>query len=109
MTLQAATDDFLNGLKDFLGAKGWRDPADAPEAFREDRDRFTGEGAIVVLPNSTEEVAEVVRRCAEARVPLIPYSGATGLVGGQRSGEGYCCCSSIGSASALRDLLSGLQ
>ena len=82
MTLQAATDDFLNGLKDFLGAKGWRDPADAPEAFREDRDRFTGEGAIVVLPNSTEEVAEVVRRCAEARVPLIPYSGATGLVGG---------------------------
>ena len=82
MTLRDASDDFLNGLKDLLGAKGWRDPADAPEAFREDRDRFTGEGAIVVAPASTGEVAEVIRRCAEAAVPVIPYSGATGLVGG---------------------------
>ena len=87
MTLRAADSDLLNGLKGFLGPKGWRDPADAPEAFREDRDRFTGEGALVVLPASTEEVATVVKACAEARVPLIPYSGATGLVGGPEASE----------------------
>ena len=49
MTLRPASDDLLSGLKDFLGPKGWRDPADAPEAFREDRDRFTGAGAMVAL------------------------------------------------------------
>ncbi|MEL7466357.1 MAG: FAD-binding oxidoreductase [Pseudomonadota bacterium] len=82
MSLNEATPEFLSRLKETLGPKGWRDPADAPEAFKEDRDRFTGTGALVVLPASTEEVAQVVKACAEARVPLIPYSGATGLVGG---------------------------
>lgn len=82
MTLSPASDELIAGLKDLLGPKGWRDPADAPEAFREDRDRFTGVGALVAQPETTEEVAAIVRRCAAARVPVIPYGGATGLVAG---------------------------
>ena len=31
---------------------------------------------------STAEVAEVVRICAEARLPIVPQGGNTGLVGG---------------------------
>jgi len=42
----------------------------------------------VVAPETTEGVAEVVRACAQARVPVVPYGGGTGLVGGQISPEG---------------------
>lgn len=82
MGLRSADEAFLNGLRDVLGEKGWRAPADAPEIFAEDRDRVTGHGALVARPETTAEVAEIVKRCAEARVPLIPVSGGTGLVCG---------------------------
>jgi FAD/FMN-containing dehydrogenase len=36
----------------------------------------------VVRPGSTAEVAAVVRACTEARVPMVPQGGNTGLVGG---------------------------
>jgi D-lactate dehydrogenase (cytochrome) len=35
----------------------------------------------VVFPNSTEEVAEIVRICAEHRVPVIAYGVGTSLEG----------------------------
>jgi len=35
----------------------------------------------VVRPASTAQVAEVMRRCAEHRVPVVPQGGNTGLVG----------------------------
>ncbi|MCX5515965.1 FAD-binding oxidoreductase [Kaistia algarum] len=35
----------------------------------------------VVFAQSTEEVAEIVRICAEARVPVIPFGTGTGLEG----------------------------
>jgi len=41
-----------------------------------------GRALAVVRPGSTAEVAEVVRACAEARTPLVPQGGNTGLVGG---------------------------
>jgi len=43
---------------------------------------------VVLAPGSTEEVAEIVRACAAARVPVVPYGGGTGLVGGQIAPEG---------------------
>lgn len=82
MTLNAADDSLLNGLREFLGPKGWLAPEDAPDVFSEDRDRVKGHGSIVLRPGSTEEVAEIVRRCVAARVPLVPVSGGTGLVCG---------------------------
>jgi len=56
-----------------------------PEAryLEEPRGRYTGRAAAVVRPGSTEDVATVVRLCAEARVGIVPYAGGTGLVGGQ--------------------------
>lgn len=38
--------------------------------------------AVVVRPRSTQEVANVVRLCAEHAVPLTPIGGRTGLSGG---------------------------
>ncbi len=44
--------------------------------------RYRGEASAVVRPGSVEEVAEIVRACRAARVPIVPQGGNTGLVGG---------------------------
>jgi FAD/FMN-containing dehydrogenase len=44
--------------------------------------RFIGEASVVVRPGSTDEVAAVLRACAEAGAPVVPQGGNTGLVGG---------------------------
>ena len=54
----------------------------------EPRSKWRGRAALVVAPGSTDEVAEVVRRCAATRTPIVPYGGGTGLVGGQVAPDG---------------------
>ena len=51
--------------------------------------RFHGESLAVVRPGSVDEVAAVLRACADARVGVVPQGGNTGLVGGSvpRGGE----------------------
>jgi FAD/FMN-containing dehydrogenase len=44
------------------------------------RGRFTGKARAVLRPADASEVAQVVRACAEHRVPLVPQGGKTGLV-----------------------------
>jgi FAD/FMN-containing dehydrogenase len=44
--------------------------------------RFHGRAMAVVRPASAEDVADVVRLCAAARVAVVPQGGNTGLVGG---------------------------
>ena len=46
------------------------------------RKRFRGKALAVVRPNSSAEVANVVRLCREHHVSLVPQGGNTGLVGG---------------------------
>ncbi|MFO1141830.1 MAG: FAD-binding oxidoreductase [Amaricoccus sp.] len=59
-----------------------------PRYLEEPRGRFHGRAAAVLRPASTEAVSAAVAICAEARVGIVPYSGGTGLVGGQIFGEG---------------------
>ena len=51
--------------------------------------RWTGAALAVVRPGSTDEVAAVLRACADAGVGVVPQGGNTGLVGGSvpRDGE----------------------
>lgn len=44
--------------------------------------RFGAPAACVVRPADADEVAAVLRACAEAGVPVVPQGGNTGLVGG---------------------------
>ncbi|MCC6869519.1 MAG: FAD-binding oxidoreductase [Burkholderiales bacterium] len=46
------------------------------------RGRYRGSAVAVALPQSTAEVSEVVRACAEADVGIVPQGGNTGLCGG---------------------------
>lgn len=43
---------------------------------------------LVTAPRRVEEVADIVRACAEAGVPVIPRGGGTGLVLGQMAMDG---------------------
>ena len=46
------------------------------------RGRFHGATSLLLLPQTTEQVAAIVCAAAEWRVPLVPQGGNTGLVGG---------------------------
>src|SRR5690606_21911351 len=48
---------------------------------------------IVVFPETTEEVAGIVRLCAEHRVPVIPFGTGTSLEGHVNAPRGGVCIS----------------
>jgi FAD/FMN-containing dehydrogenase len=56
-------------------------PEDTAPYLAEWRGMWRARNAVVVRPGSTEEVATAVRLCAEARVPVVPQGGNTGLTG----------------------------
>ncbi|MEZ5877409.1 MAG: FAD-binding oxidoreductase [Tepidamorphaceae bacterium] len=51
--------------------------------LKELRDRYHGKAAAIVLPGSTAEVSEVMKIAHKEKIPVVPQSGNTGLVGGQ--------------------------
>ncbi|WP_102108719.1 FAD-binding oxidoreductase [Oceaniglobus roseus] len=84
--LNAMTEALIAPLTERLGAKALRPLSDA--YLTEPRGKWRGHAACVVAPDSTEAVAEVVRFAAEHRVGIVPWSGGTGLVGGQTAPDG---------------------
>ena len=73
----------LARIKEIVGARGWiGDAAGMAPFLAEERGLYRGAARLVVRPGSTEEVAAVVRVCADAHLPIVPQGGNTGLVGG---------------------------
>ena len=85
MTLNASPPDFIDSLRAGLSGAAFREAE--PRYFEEPRGRWQGQG-VVVAPGDVEGVAHVVRACAAHRVPVVPYGGGTGLVGGQIAAQG---------------------
>ncbi|WP_424941976.1 FAD-binding oxidoreductase [Aliiroseovarius crassostreae] len=54
-----------------------------PHYLEEPRGQFHGAGGLVLAPRSVDEVSAILRACHDASVPVIPFGGGTGLVGGQ--------------------------
>jgi len=79
----AAFADHLTGL---LPAGTLRELA--PAYLEEPRGVWRGQGGVLALPRTTEEVAVIVRACGAARVGIVPWGGGTGLVGGQVRPDG---------------------
>ncbi len=80
----------LNPADDSLAARlpdGVLRPV-TPAYLDEPRGRYHGRAGLVAAPRSVDEVAAVVRACADARVGIVPRGGGTGLVGGQILPEG---------------------
>lgn len=58
------------------------EPAAQASYLKDWRGRYQGRALAVVLPQSTGQVADVVRLCVGAGVPIVPQGGNTGLCGG---------------------------
>ncbi len=54
-----------------------------PRYLEESRGLFRGRCGLLALPRNTDEAATLVALAAAHRVPVVPYGGGTGLVGGQ--------------------------
>ena len=83
--LNPAEGPFLERLAAALPDGTLRPPE--PRYLEEPRGRWLGQAGAVVNPGSSEEVATILRAAHAARVPVIPYGGGTGLVGGQVAGD----------------------
>ena len=84
-------------------------PADtvraAEDRHREELRRISrGTAEFVALPRSADEVATIVRACAEERVAIIPFGGGTGLVGGQLGDGTPALTLSLERMDRVRDL-----
>ncbi len=79
--------NFLDALHELLGDAGLLRGGDLSAYESDQRKRYAGRALAVVRPATTEQVAAVVRLCAEHRVSLVPQGGNTGLVGGSTPDE----------------------
>jgi FAD/FMN-containing dehydrogenase len=82
-TALPAIDRLLSAIRAVVGDRGLlTDPTDTA-AYSEDwRRLYQGHTPAVVRPATTQEIAEVVRLCAESGVPIVPQGGNTSMVGG---------------------------
>jgi D-lactate dehydrogenase (cytochrome) len=99
-----STDAPLAAIAAVVGTKGViADAAAMAPYLVEERGLYRGAARLVVRPASTAEVAAVVRICAEARLPIVPQGGNTGLVGAAvppEEGNAILLC--LGRMSAIR-------
>jgi FAD/FMN-containing dehydrogenase len=73
----------LDTLERRLGPKGFTtDPADLAPWETDWRRRVAGKAAALLSPANTEEVADIVRLAAAARVAIVPQGGNTSMVAG---------------------------
>ena len=86
MTLHDASPEFAQTLSEQLPEGTLRAPE--PRYLEEPRGRSFGNGGVVALPRSVEDVSTIVKACNTARVSVVPYGGGTGLVGGQVISDG---------------------
>jgi FAD/FMN-containing dehydrogenase len=74
---------FIDALVHLLGREHvLTDEADKAGYLTDWRRRFSGQAQAVVRPGTAQEVAEVVKVCAQYHIPMVPQGGNTGLCGG---------------------------
>ncbi|KIC16013.1 FAD-binding oxidoreductase [Leisingera sp. ANG-DT] len=86
MTLNPADPAFAARLSPLLPEGVLR--AAEPRYLEEPRGRYQGQAGLLALPRTVEEVSILIREANAARVPVVPYGGGTGLVGGQVMAKG---------------------
>ncbi len=73
----------IDALKNIVGPGGWTtEPRELQPLLTEWRRCYQGATPIAVFPNSTEQVAAVVRACANEKVGIVPQGGNTGMCAG---------------------------
>ncbi|MEM8773989.1 MAG: FAD-binding oxidoreductase [Pseudomonadota bacterium] len=86
MSLNPVTSEFLDRLRSALPMAVFKETA--PGYIEEPRGRWAGQVGQILAPGSTQEVSRILQAAHTARVPVVPYGGGTGLVGGQIASDG---------------------
>jgi FAD/FMN-containing dehydrogenase len=96
----------LDRLSAILGPRGLlTDPGDVAPHLADWRGLYRGASPAVARPASTEEVAAVVRLCAETGTRIVPQGGNTSMVGGATPDEsGRHLVLSLSRMNRIRDL-----
>ena len=72
----------LDKIRQIVGNKGWLDqPDDIQPHTSEMRGLWNGHCDLVVSPETTQQVADIVGVCAASGLPVVAHGGNTGLVG----------------------------
>jgi FAD/FMN-containing dehydrogenase len=83
------TQDLASRISALLGPSGLITEASAMAPYlEEERGLFHGSARLVARPASTEELAALVKLCADAGVGVVPQGGNTGLCGGASPSDG---------------------
>ncbi len=74
---------FVENAATLLGKRGFTQDVDLIEPWLTDwRGRYSGKALALASPANTREVAELVKLCSEADVPIVPQGGNSGMSGG---------------------------
>jgi FAD/FMN-containing dehydrogenase len=80
---QLVAGDVLDRLKAIVGPGGFVEGVEDTVAYsRPWRGKWEGRTPLALRPKSTEEVAAIVKLCAETRTPIVPQGGNTGVTYG---------------------------
>ena len=85
---QQLSQELLDELKAMVGPAGWREDNRAMEPYLvEWRGLFQGATPLMLMPETTEEVAAILSICNEHEIAVVPQGGNTGLAGGAIPGQ----------------------
>jgi len=99
------TTGTLDGLRGHFSGRLLTAPDDTAPFLTDWRRNFTGRTLAVAQPDTTADVAAVVRWCAAHRVPLVPQGGNTGMVGGAvPDGGGHALVLSTARLNRIREI-----
>src|SRR5476649_2985609 len=100
----AAAPEFIAHCRALLGDDHvLTTDADMASFLTDQRGRYTGKSAAILRPATVQQVADVVRACAQWRVPIVPQGGNTGLVlGSVPDASGHAVVLSLARLNAVR-------
>jgi FAD/FMN-containing dehydrogenase len=80
---KAIPSSCLQAIKDLLGPQGYLESGGDRAPFEVDfRGIHRGQTPLVALPQSTDQVAQLVRYCADQQIGIVPQGGNTSYCGG---------------------------
>jgi glycolate dehydrogenase FAD-linked subunit len=74
--------DIVDAFVSLLGAAHVKSDAESRTLYGTDALKRAAAADLVVFPGTTEDVAAVVRVCADRRLPMVPRGAGTGYTGG---------------------------
>ncbi len=81
--IMATEPGVIEALRGIVGSQNVLDDPGGTERYRRDfTGRFQAEPTVVVRPESTEQVAAIVKACLEREHAIVPQGGNSSLVGG---------------------------